>query len=71
MPFAVEEKSGVLTVVDELKKFTRLNYDFEGVVSNDRDLSLVTNVTLHVVDPKDEKTILMRFVKKIICVYNN
>lgn len=60
VPFAVEEKSGVLTVVDELKKFTRLNYDFEGVASNERDVSLVTNVTLHVVDPKDEKTILMR-----------
>ncbi|KAH1022570.1 hypothetical protein HUJ04_011952 [Dendroctonus ponderosae] len=60
VPFAVEEKSGVLTVVDELKKFTRLNYDFEGVASNERDVSLITNVTLHVVDPKDEKTILMR-----------
>ncbi|CAG9765181.1 unnamed protein product [Ceutorhynchus assimilis] len=60
VPFAVEENTGVLTVVDELKKYIRLNYDFEGVVSNDKDLSLVTNVTLHVVDPKDEKTILMK-----------
>ncbi|XP_066256989.1 cadherin-89D isoform X1 [Euwallacea similis] len=60
VPFAVEEKSGVITVVNELKKFNRLNYDFEGVATNNGDLTLITNVTLHVVDPKDEKTVLMR-----------
>ncbi|XP_060524594.1 cadherin-89D isoform X2 [Cylas formicarius] len=60
VPFAVEEKSGVITVVEELKKYDRLRYDFEGVVSNERDLSLVTNVTLHLVDPNDERTILMK-----------
>lgn len=60
VPFAVEEKSGTITVVDDLKKFNRENYDFEAVVTNEKDLSLVTNVTIHVVDPQDEKTILMK-----------
>ncbi|KAL1491992.1 hypothetical protein ABEB36_012502 [Hypothenemus hampei] len=60
VPFAVEEQSGVLTVVDELKKFSRSTYEFEGVATNEKDVTLVTNVTLHVVDPKDERTILMR-----------
>ncbi|KAJ8919174.1 hypothetical protein NQ315_012160 [Exocentrus adspersus] len=60
VPFAVEEKSGTITVVDDLKKYSREHYDFETVVTNERDLNLVTNVTIHVVDPKDEKTILMK-----------
>ncbi|XP_050312281.1 cadherin-89D isoform X2 [Anthonomus grandis grandis] len=60
VPFAVEESSGVLTVVDDLKKFSRQDYEFEGVATNDKDVTLVTNVTLHVVDPKDEKAILMK-----------
>lgn len=60
MPFAVEERSGTITVVEELSKFKRDNFDFEGVVTNDEDIYLVTNVTVHVVDPQDEKTILMK-----------
>lgn len=63
VPFAVEERSGVITVVDDLKKFSRSNYDFDGVVTDGRDLTLYTNVTLHVVDPKDERTVLMRLVQ--------
>ncbi|KAJ8945983.1 hypothetical protein NQ318_017099 [Aromia moschata] len=60
VPFAVEEKSGTITVVDELKKYNRQNYDFEAVVTNDKDMTLITNVTIHVVDPTDEKTVLMK-----------
>ncbi|XP_076254284.1 cadherin 89D [Rhynchophorus ferrugineus] len=60
VPFAVEEKSGVITVVDELKKYERQNYEFEGVATDGKKVSLVTNVTLHVVDPKDERTVLMK-----------
>lgn len=60
MPFAVEERSGVITVVDELSKFDRPLYDFEGVVTDESDVTLVTNVTVHVVDPQDERGILMK-----------
>ncbi|XP_045465404.1 cadherin-89D [Harmonia axyridis] len=60
VPFAVEERSGTITVVDELTKFKREHFDFEGVVTNDKDVYIVTNVTVHVVDPRDEKTILMK-----------
>lgn len=60
VPFAVEERSGVITVVDELTKFDRALYDFEAVVTDDKTLTLVTNVTIHVVDPQDERGILMK-----------
>ncbi|XP_065157447.1 cadherin-89D isoform X2 [Atheta coriaria] len=58
VPFAVEERSGTITVIENLKKYERVLYDFEGVVSNDKDLSIVTNVTVHVVDPKDKNLFL-------------
>lgn len=60
VPFAVEERSGVITVVDELSKFERPLYDFEAVVTDNSDLTLVTNVSVHVVDPQDERGILMK-----------
>ncbi|CAH0559443.1 unnamed protein product [Brassicogethes aeneus] len=60
VPFAVEEKTGTITVIEELEKFNRLNFDFEAVVANEKDVNLATNVTIHIVDPKDEKTVLMK-----------
>jgi hypothetical protein len=60
VPFAVEERSGTITVVDSLENYNRQNYDFEAVVTNEREMSLVTNVTIHIVDPKDQTTILMK-----------
>lgn len=56
----MEERTGTISVVDELHKFSRSLYDFEAVVTNERDLSIVTNVTIHIVNPQDEKTILMK-----------
>jgi len=50
VPFAVEERSGTITVVDDISKFEHPLYDFEAVVTAGRDLTLVTNVTIHVVD---------------------
>ncbi|XP_069700620.1 cadherin-89D [Periplaneta americana] len=55
VPFAVEERSGTITVVDEISKFEQPLYDFEAVVTDGQDLTLVTNVTIHVVD--DERGI--------------
>ncbi|KAL3277702.1 hypothetical protein HHI36_013047 [Cryptolaemus montrouzieri] len=60
VPFAVEERSGTITVVDALSKFKRNDFEFEAVVTNDKDVYLITNATIHVVDPQDEKTILMK-----------
>lgn len=55
VPFAVEERSGTITVVEEIERFGRSTYDFEAVVSDERELSLITNVSIHVVDPSDDK----------------
>ena len=52
VPFAIEERSGVITVVRELSHFSRANYEFETVVT-DGHFTLVTNVTIHLVDPED------------------
>lgn len=58
VPFAVEERSGTITVVDDISKFEHLLYDFEAVVTGGQDLTLVTNVTIHVVD--DDRGIGMK-----------
>lgn len=50
VPFAVEEKSGTISVVDEMNRFDRNVYNFEATATNDKSLSLSTNVTIHVVD---------------------
>ncbi|XP_014608938.1 PREDICTED: cadherin-89D [Polistes canadensis] len=55
VPFAVEERSGTITVVDEIERYDRSTYEFEGLVTDERDLTLVTNVSIHVVDPNDER----------------
>lgn len=56
----MEERSGVITVVDELKKFDRALYDFEALVTDEKDLTLVTNVTIHVVDAEDQSRPIIR-----------
>jgi hypothetical protein len=58
VPFAVEERSGTITVVDDISKFEHPLYDFEAVVTGGQDLTLVTNVTIHVVD--DDRGISMK-----------
>lgn len=54
VPFAVEERSGTITVVDDLANFERQEYEFEAVVTNEKDLSLITNVTINVVSLNDD-----------------
>lgn len=64
VPFAVEEKSGVITVIDELSKFNRPMYDFEAVaVQESLNLTIATNATVHVVDVNDERGVLLRYRK--------
>ena len=47
VPFAIEEKSGIVSVVAPMSRFSRPKYDFEAVVTDGR-ASLVTNLTVHV-----------------------
>jgi len=56
VPFAVEERSGTITVVEDIERFDRFTYDFEAVVTDERELSLITNVSIHVVDPNDDRS---------------
>ncbi|XP_075211152.1 cadherin 89D [Lycorma delicatula] len=49
VPFAVEERSGTITVIDSMTKYERIIYDFEAVVTDEKSITLVTNVTIHVV----------------------
>jgi len=60
VPFAVEERSGTITVVEEIGHFDRSAYDFEAVVTDERDLTLITNVSIHVVDPNDERGVFTK-----------
>ncbi|XP_076395482.1 cadherin 89D isoform X3 [Megachile rotundata] len=60
VPFAVEERSGTITVVDEIERFDRSTFDFEAVVTDERELMLITNVSIHVVDPNDERGIFTK-----------
>ncbi|XP_047517849.1 cadherin-89D [Pieris napi] len=61
VPFAVEERSGVITVVDELSKFDRQVYDFEAVAIQEKyNFSITTNTTVHVVDVNDERGVFLK-----------
>ncbi|XP_072949863.1 cadherin-89D isoform X2 [Epargyreus clarus] len=61
VPFAVEERSGVITVIDELSKFDRPLYDFEAMaIQERRNLSISTNATVHVVDVNDERGVFLK-----------
>ncbi|XP_012282982.1 cadherin-89D [Orussus abietinus] len=70
VPFAVEERSGTITVVDQIEKFDRSFFDFEAVVTNERELTLVTNVSIHVVDPNDERDIFTKGTTKAPQVFH-
>ncbi|XP_041968077.1 cadherin-89D isoform X2 [Aricia agestis] len=61
VPFAVEERSGVITVIDSLDKFERPLYDFEAVAIQEKhNVTLTTNATVHVVDVNDERGIFLK-----------
>ncbi|XP_018054160.1 PREDICTED: cadherin-89D [Atta colombica] len=60
VPFAVEERSGTITVVEEIERFDRSIYDFEAIISDERELTLITNVSIHVVDPNDNRSIFTK-----------
>lgn len=70
VPFAVEERSGTITVIDEIEKYDRSLYDFEAQVTDERDLMMVTNVSIHVVDPSDERGIFTQTTDKLPLVFH-
>jgi hypothetical protein len=53
VPFAIEERTGIIAVVDDLSKYTRMTYEFEAYVTDSRH-TLTNNVTIHIVDPQLE-----------------
>ncbi|KAK5650009.1 hypothetical protein RI129_001038 [Pyrocoelia pectoralis] len=61
VPFAVEEKLGTITVIDNLNKYNRTVYDFEAIFISEGGISIVTNVTIHVVHPDSDKTNLVNY----------
>ncbi|XP_057327714.1 cadherin-89D isoform X4 [Microplitis mediator] len=70
VPFAVEEQTGTITVIDEIERYQRKSYEFEGVVSNDKDLTLVTNVSINVVDPNDNRELFTKGTTRAPLVYH-
>lgn len=50
VPFAIEESSGIVSVMSPLQQYSRPTYEFEAVVT-DGTLSLATNLTIHVAPP--------------------
>ncbi|XP_071543668.1 cadherin-89D [Panulirus ornatus] len=50
VPFAIEESSGIVSVMSPLQQYSQPTYEFEAVVT-DGTLSLATNLTIHVAPP--------------------
>lgn len=56
MPFAVEEKTGTISVVEVIANFDRTDYEFEAVATDNQNLLISTNVTIHVVYSDSSQT---------------
>lgn len=69
VPFAVEERSGVITVIDELGKYERPLFEFEAVASH-QNVTIVTSAAVHVVDVNDERGVLLKLVFHFILFVN-
>ncbi|XP_018326516.1 cadherin-89D [Agrilus planipennis] len=60
VPFAIEEHTGAISVIEKLSNYPRTMYNFEGVATYKEDESIITNVTIHVVDSELERTVLTK-----------
>ncbi|XP_063390522.1 cadherin-89D isoform X2 [Cydia fagiglandana] len=70
VPFAVEESSGVITVIEELSRFNRPMYDFEAVATQESaNVTITTNATVHVVDVHDERGVLLKGANSPLVFY--
>lgn len=66
VPFAIEQSSGTITVVDQVTKYEQMLFDFEAVVTDQHGLRLKTNVTIQVEHPGLAKYVY--YLKFFICV---
>jgi len=57
VPFAVEEKTGTISVVEAISNFDRTDYEFEAVATDNRNLIISTNVTIHIVYSDSSQTL--------------
>ncbi|XP_050532304.1 cadherin-89D isoform X2 [Daktulosphaira vitifoliae] len=57
VPFAVEEKSGTISVVDAISNFERTDYKFEAVATDHKHMTITTNVTIHIVYSDSSQTL--------------
>jgi len=57
VPFAVEEKTGTISVVEVISNFDRTDYEFEAVATDNRNLIISTNVTIHIVYSDSSQTL--------------
>jgi len=57
VPFAVEEKTGTISVVEGISNFDRTDYEFEAVATDNRNLIISTNVTIHIVYSDSSQTL--------------
>ncbi|XP_044003046.1 cadherin-89D isoform X2 [Aphidius gifuensis] len=70
VPFAVEEQTGTITVIDKIENYVKKLFDFEAVVTNERDLMLVTNVSIHVVNPNENRDLFIKGTTKAPLVFH-
>lgn len=56
----MEEATGTITVIDKIENYIKKLFDFEAVVTNERDLMLVTNVSIHVVNPNENRDLFIK-----------
>ncbi|XP_050427900.1 cadherin-89D [Adelges cooleyi] len=57
VPFAVEEKSGTISVVEVITNFERTDYEFEAVATDHSHMTITTNVTIHIVYSDSSQTL--------------
>jgi len=62
VPFAVEEKTGTISVVEVISNYDRTDYEFEAVATDNRNLIISTNVTIHIVYSDSSQTLTKYYV---------
>lgn len=53
----MEEKTGTISVVETIGNFDRTDYEFEAVATDNRNMIISTNVTIHVVYSDSSQTL--------------
>lgn len=64
----MEEKTGTISVVETITNFDRTDYEFEAVATDNRNLIISTNVTIHIVYSDSSQTLTKYFNKSIVVI---